>query len=278
MSGVSGTGRVTARQKDLWRIQRALQAAREVLQAFRPGTVRAEWKEGNHLVTAADRAVDEKLRELLPESGEGWLSEETADDLSRLTKRRVWIVDPLDGTNEFVAGIPEWAISVGLVEEGLAVAGGICNPVTGELFLGSLETGVIVNGLPAPVRSCHRLGEMQVLASRSEVSRGEWDCFHKSPFRVQPVGSVAYKLARVAAGLADATWTFTPKHEWDVAAGVALLKASGGVVKTLDGPEPMFNRREPLLNGLMAFTAASAEALIAYLKNTAVSKEGFTIG
>ena len=72
------------------------------------------------------------------------------------------------------------------------------------------------------------------------------------------MGSVAYKLARVAAGLADATWTLVPKHEWDVVAGVALVSAGGGTVRTLDGSEPVFNRRKPKLSGLLAFGPGQA--------------------
>jgi myo-inositol-1(or 4)-monophosphatase len=90
------------------------------------------------------------------------------------------------------------------------------------------------------------------LASRSEHTRGEWQCFEDAGFTVQPMGSVAYKLSLVAAGLADATWTLTPKHEWDVAAGVALVTAAGGRVRCLEDAAVVFNRREPLLSGLMA--------------------------
>jgi myo-inositol-1(or 4)-monophosphatase len=75
------------------------------------------------------------------------------------------------------------------------------------------------------------------------------------------MGSVAYKLARVAAGLADATWTYAPKHEWDVAAGVALVQAGGGVVRALDGAPLVFNRPQPRLAGLRAFSAAAHDLL-----------------
>ena len=91
-----------------------------------------------------------------------------------------------------------------------------------------------------------------VLASRSEVKRGEWESFRRKDFEVKPVGSVAYKLALVAAGLADATWTLVPKHEWDIAAGVALLQAAGGDVYSLEGEPPSFNQKNPLLSGLIA--------------------------
>ena len=84
-----------------------------------------EFKAGGDLVTSVDYAVNQCLRELLVRDGDGWLSEETKDDHTRLEARRVWVVDPLDGTREFVAGIPEWCVSIGLVEDGCAVAGGI---------------------------------------------------------------------------------------------------------------------------------------------------------
>ncbi len=209
-------------------------------------------KERGDPLTAADLAVDEALKGLLPRDGEGWLSEETADDPGRLRARRVWVVDPVDGTREFVQGIPEWCVSVGLVEDGEAVAGGILNPVADQLILGSLDTGVTVNGEPAPRRNRPEAPPPTVLASRSEVRRGEWERFADAWFTVKPMGSVAYKLGLVAAGLADATWTLVPKHEWDVAAGTALVRAAGGVVRVRDGSIPRFNRERPKLDGLMA--------------------------
>jgi myo-inositol-1(or 4)-monophosphatase len=164
----------------------------------------------------------------------------------------VWVVDPLDGTREFVAGIPEFCVSIAFVEGGKAVAGGIFNPATEELFLGSTETGLTYNGAPRKASSRTTLAGASVLASRSETSRGEWDCFRNAKFCMQPTGSVAYKLARVAAGLADATFTLTPKHEWDIAAGVALVKSAGGFARPLDGPDFTFNQPKPLLPGLLA--------------------------
>ncbi len=242
--------------EDLHRIQGALVAASELLRSFRAESVRIEHKPGAGPVTEADRAVNELLARLLPAADEGWLSEESRDDARRLGKRRVWAVDPLDGTREFVAGIPEWCVSVGLLENGHPVAGGIANPATGEVFLGSLGTGVTYNGRGARVSGRRSLKGAVVLASRSEFDRGEWARFRDAPFEVRPVGSVAYKLALVAAGLADATWTLVPKHEWDVAAGVALVRAAGGIVLGRDGSPPEFNQRRPLLAGLIALPPA----------------------
>lgn len=223
-----------------------------MLAGYTPGFIDVTRKTGGDPVTEADEKVDELLKEMLPEPGEGWLSEETADHPDRLAASRVWVVDPLDGTREFVEGIPEWCVSIGLVEDGVAVAGGITNLVMDQRVLGSLETGVTLNGEPAAVRPIDRIEGAEVLASRSEVRRGEWDQFQDGPILVRPMGSVAYKMALVAAGLADATWTLTPKNEWDVAAGAALVLAGGGIVMYPDGSTPTFNNPDPHIPGLIA--------------------------
>ena len=132
------------------------------------------------------------------------------------------------------------------------MAGGILNPATGEMFLGSRTTGVTRNGVPVKVSQRGGLPGAIVLGSRSEFNRGEWKQFQDGSLALRPVGSVAYKLALVAAGLADATWTLVPKHEWDVAAGTALVEAAGGLVRNLDGSPVIFNCCKPLLPGLVA--------------------------
>ena len=237
----------------LSRIEAGLRSAMEILRGFRAAGLKVDHKPGAAgPVTEADRAVDEALARILPVDGEGWLSEESRDDPSRLGKRWLWAVDPLDGTREFLAGIPECAVSVGLIEDGRAIAGGVANPATGEVFLGSLEAGITYNGRPARMSERRSLEGAVVLASRSEVERGQWERYRGAPFTVRPVGSVAYKLALVAAGLAEATWTLVPKHEWDVAAGVALVLSAGGVVRTLEGAPPRFNQPRPLFTGLAA--------------------------
>jgi myo-inositol-1(or 4)-monophosphatase len=240
------------RRDDLERIAVALRRATAALEPFTPGAIAHRMKEGDDPVTAADEAVNDVLHATLPRPGEGWLSEETADDAFRLDCRRVWVVDPVDGTREFIQGIPEWCVSIGLVEDGVAVAGGICNPATGETMLGSRETGVTLNGEPAAAHAATSLDGERVLASRSEVNRGEWQRFDDAGFETVPMGSVAYKLGRVGAGLDPVTWTLVPKHEWDVAAGAALVLAAGGAVLTLDGAVPVFNQPAPKLSGLVA--------------------------
>jgi len=253
------------READLRRIGDALVRARAIFAEYTAGEVSHRRKAGGDPVTEADLRVNQALHECLPAAGDGWLSEETADDAARLACRRVWVVDPLDGTREFVDGLPEWCVSIALVEDGRAVAGGICNPMTDETVLGSRETGVMLNGRPVRTREIASLAKAEILASRSEVRRGEWRPDAAAPFRVRPLGSVAYKLSLVAAGLADATWTLVPKHEWDVAAGAALVLAAGGAVWIPGGDEPSFNRSEPRLTGLVAAPPALVEPIRSYL-------------
>jgi myo-inositol-1(or 4)-monophosphatase len=236
----------------LTRIEQALAAANTVVHSLIRNEVKVDYKQGDDPVTEVDRAVNRELNRILLRDDEGWLSEETADDPVRLEKRRVWIVDPIDGTREFVTGIPEWCISIGFVEDGQPIAGGISNPITGEIIIGSIETGVTYNGEPARVSPVASLSESVVLASRSETKRGEWEKFSSARFTVKPMGSVAYKLALVAAGRSDVTWTLVPKHEWDVAAGTALVRAAGGFVCGYPQASIEFNKREPLFSGLVA--------------------------
>jgi len=249
----------------LQRIHSALEAARQVLQRFTPGAIEAEYKAGHDPVTEADKAVDAVLRQQLLREGEGWLSEESVDDLARLQKSRVWVVDPLDGTREFVAGIPEFCVSVAMVEDGRPVVGGICNPATDELFLGSLGSGILYNGRPARPSQRTALRGATVLASRSETKRGEWKRFESAEFKIRPMGSVAYKLALVSAGFADITFTLVPKNEWDVAAGAALVESAGGYVRTLDNQPLQCNQKNPLLSGLVACGPAMSEELLALI-------------
>lgn len=236
----------------LSRIERALLSATEVANQLCAAAFDITDHGGRNVVTEVDRCICDSLHSELVSPGEGWLSEEHPDTTERLECSLCWLVDPLDGTREFVDGIPEWCISIALVENGVAIAGGTSNPATKEIFLGALDCGLTRNGQPMHTTSRSSLDGALVLASRSECKRGEWKQAEQRGLTIQPMGSVAYKLSRVAAGLADATWTLSPKHEWDVAAGVALVRSAGGRIYSPDTSELGFNRRSTLLPGLIA--------------------------
>lgn len=257
---------VNDREADLARIAAALEQGASVLRRYAAADVAWTLKDGRDMVTAADHEVDALLRNLLPQPGDGWLSEETPDDAARLGCRRVWVVDPIDGTRGFVARRPQYAVSIALVEDGEPVLGGICNPGAGVTVLGGPGLGVRVEGDPRQPWPEAPAGALRVLASRSEHRRGEWSGWERAGrVAIVPVGSVAYKLAVLAAGHADATWTLQPKHEWDVAAGVALVRAAGGECWLPDGSALRFNQRRPRYAGFAAARAGCAAAVRALL-------------
>ena len=208
-------------------------------------------KGGKGPVTDADLAADRLLREMLtaafPE--DGWLSEETADTPHRLDKDRVWIIDPLDGTKDFAAGRPEFSVSVGLSVRGEAVVGAVFNPATAEFVAGAAGLGATLNGVATSPTSTDDLSAARVVLSRSEMDRDLYAPLADS-LTPAPVGSVAYKLALVAAGLADATFTPRPRNEWDLCGGVAVLHAAGGKATNGAGDAYVFNRSDPLNVGV----------------------------
>lgn len=249
----------------LRRIKLGLEAAREILADYQPGDVAYRFKQGDDPITEADKRIDTVLKRILPAADEGWLSEETGDSPERMARSDVWIVDPLDGTREFVSGIPEWCVSIGFARDGEAIAGGICNPETDQTVIGARGLGVRYNGEPAAASRRSSLAGARITASRSEIKRGEWERFEGGSFEIVPCGSVAYKLSQVACAECDATWTLVPKHEWDVAAGVALVLAAGGSIFTVDGTPVTFNRRSPTLPGMVASGPGLAKPIADFL-------------
>ena len=261
--------------EDLRQIESALDAAERALRPFVEGAIEASFKVGDDPLTAADLAVDAAVKDVLHSETDGWLSEETADSLTRLSCRRAWVVDPLDGTREFVRGIPEWCVSVGLVEDGIPIAGGVLAPTAGLRVVGAKDRGVTLNGRPAGPSATTSLAGALVLASRSELNRGLWDPFFSTDISVRNMGSVALKLALVAVGHADATWTLVPKNEWDVAAGAALVSAAGGRVSLPDGSARTFNSPEPLLPGFVAAAPGLFEPVHQLVGRVGIRQETF---
>jgi len=192
------------------------------------------------------------------------LSEETVDSEARLSKSRVWIVDPIDGTKEFIKGVPQFAISIGLSVDGKIAVAVVFNPAKNEMFSAVRGEGAYLNGEPIHATPLKKLVGASILASRSEVKRGEFDQF-VDDFSITPIGSIAYKLALVAAGQADLTFTLTPKNEWDFAGGALLVEEAGGRVLVLGGHPQTFNQPDPLVQGVVSTNGALFDPLMAML-------------
>lgn len=197
---------------------------------------------------AADRILHQVLREAFPD--DAILSEETADDPSRLEQRRVWILDPLDGTREFVDRVPEFVVSVALVIDGAPAVGVLVHPLTGSVMAGVVGRGATLDGRPVQTTTTPALDGARIVVSRSEIRKGMFDAW-QGRANLEPVGSVAYKLGLVGTGQADATFTPRPRSEWDVAAGAAIVLAAGGRVTDLLGAPYRFNQPRPIVGGVV---------------------------
>lgn len=208
---------------------------------------------------ASDAILADRLRTAFPDHG--WLSEESVDEPSRLGKSAVWIVDPLDGTKEFTLGIPEFVVSIGLVVDGQPVLGVLYNPIKNELFAGEVGQGASFNGDPCHVTDHATLDRARIVCSRTEMKKGMFDAW-KSQISLLPVGSVAYKFAQVGAGFAEATFTPQPRNEWDIAGGVAFVLAAGGLASNRHGTPYLFNRTNPLVDGVCATNGRIHSAIL----------------
>lgn len=220
-------------------------------------------------VSATDMAVNALLKSRLmgARPDYAWLSEEDPDERpeARAGARRVWVVDPIDGTRAFLKGRREFAISVALVEDGAPVAGAVFNPATDEMFEAlapgpARRNGVIVTASAASALAGARLG-----VSRTEMRRADWPG-SLAEMVAEPISSVAYKLALVAAGRFDATVTLWPKNEWDAAAGDLLVRAAGGRITDAAGAAIAYDRPNPRIATIVAAGPALHGPLLARLE------------
>jgi len=240
--------------QDINLLNQAAIAAGRVIQAIAKKNYTMLHKSDQSPLTEADLSANQLLKECLlsrcPDYG--WLSEETQDDLQRLEKKSVWIVDPLDGTKEYIHRIPEYVVSIALVEEGIPILASVFNPASEDLFYAMKGRGAWRNGKRL-VCEYPMTAKINVVASRSEIAAGRWQPFADC-LEIEPMGSIAYKLALVAAGKTQACFSLQPRNEWDIAAGVLLVQEAGGIVQTLSGNPVVFNQANTLVEGIIAST------------------------
>ena len=250
----------------------AVEAGRRILR-YLEGALEVGHKARGEVVTPADRESDRLIRHGLAAAfpADAIFSEETADSPERLANSRVWIVDPLDGTSNFIARGDEFSVSIGLALDGKPAVGVVYNPTRGELFAGATGLGVTLNGVDARVSDAGEIASARFSVSRKEVAAlsGLLPCRE-----LAPISSMAYKLARVAAGMEDGVLSKKRRKEWGSCAGAALVQAAGGRVTLLDGAEIRFNRAEPLQAlGMVAAGPALHALLLAALRPLLAQQE-----
>ncbi len=246
-------------------------AGRLAIEHFRAR--RGHWYKGpGQVVTETDFAVDRLLHERLcgARPDYGWLSEERPDDGSRLRRRRVWMVDPIDGTRAFAEGVPEFAISVALIEDGEPQIGVVFNPATGEYFEAMRGAGASVDGAPMRASDRTELAGARLLSSRTEIRRRNWRALFPEA-EITTMGSLAYKLAVLAAGRSDGLVSLRRSHDWDLAAAVLLLTEAGGYITDAKAKPLALNRHDLRHAGLIAAGTpelhAALQARLATLTN-----------
>ena len=212
----------------------------------------------NNPVTTADHAANDKLKKVLLREfpDYGWFSEETLDSPARLEKEYVWIIDPLDGTKEFIEGVPHFVVSVALVKNKEPVIGVLYNPIKDELFTAEKGKGAFLNGESIHTSSTYTLtnsllvtGFPYVIDSKWEASFDLFKKFYRRTRGIRRLGAAALDFCFVAMGRFDGFWEFGLKS-WDVCAGALILRESGGKVTDWDGsPMPFSGRRVLATNG-----------------------------
>ncbi|MBO6718213.1 MAG: 3'(2'),5'-bisphosphate nucleotidase CysQ [Rhizobiaceae bacterium] len=238
----------------------AAEAGRIAMRYF--GNAPEVWmKPGESPVTEADFAVDTFLRETLTSArpGYGWLSEETVDSAERLSARRTFVVDPIDGTRAFVEGRNVWCVSVAVVETGRPLAGVLDCPALGEVYLAAAGGGATRNGEAIAVRS--PTDGVMVAGPRplTDALRNHYPGLQR---RHPYIPSLAYRIAMLADGRVDGTFVKPDSHDWDLAAADLILAESGGRVLDPRGHELVYAGIDPVHGVLAAGSGALLEAMV----------------
>ncbi|HKR89459.1 MAG TPA: 3'(2'),5'-bisphosphate nucleotidase CysQ [Phenylobacterium sp.] len=256
---------------DLALIVEAAHAAGELAMALRDAGLDVEYKAGNSPVTNADLAADAllttRLRPARPQYG--WLSEETADDPSRLAAPRLFVVDPIDGTRAFAKGDPYWTVCVAVVEAGRPTAGVVFAPQLGETYAAAAGGGATLNGRPIHASAACAIDGCGMIAHPRMFKHQDWP----KPWPDMVIArrnSTAYRLCLVASGAADATVTFAAKHDWDLAAADLIAAEAGAYVGDHTGHAFIYNRAAPMQPSLVCAAPALAPLILERVRHIAL--------
>jgi myo-inositol-1(or 4)-monophosphatase len=250
-------------EDDLLLLRQAAERAGALAMTFFGKSPNAWAKAGGSVVTEADLAVDAFLRDaLIAERPDyGWLSEETADDLQRMRRERVFVVDPIDGTRAFVAGDERWCVSLAIVEEGRPVAAALGAPALGELFSATIGGGAWIEGTRLVVSEKTELHGAKLAGPRGWLKT---DAILSLGAELQPhIPALAYRIASVAKGGIDAAIASPRANDWDLAASDLLVHEAGGRLTELDGSVPRYNLEIPRHGALAAANTALQPMLLA---------------
>jgi myo-inositol-1(or 4)-monophosphatase len=256
---------------DLGLIELVVRQAGEIARRYYGGEYRRWSKDRGEPVTEADLAIDSFLRQELigARPTYGWLSEEGGEK-ERGDARRLFIVDPIDGTTAFLKMRPHFSISVAIVESARPVVGVVYNPITDECFTAAKGAGSKCNGESIHASACASIEGCRMLGPKDLFAHAAWSNPPNTPWpemQIENRNSIAYRMALVASGAFDAAITLSPKHDWDVAAGDLIVSEAGGRVTTHDGSEFVYGRAPAIQRSLVCAGPALHVLLLERLKH-----------
>ncbi len=234
-------------------LEAAMREAGALALGYFHGGMQGRGKDDGTPVSDADLSVDRLLHARLTAHRKdyGWLSEETPDSARRLDCRRVWIVDPIDGTRSFLAQKPWWSISVALVEDGVPVLGAVYAPVLNSYYQALRGGGTWLNGRRVYASSCEHIADCRIISSPEAFRPQRWrKSWPQMRFAIR--NSVALRLAFIASGEFDVMFAPGNKSEWDMAAGDILVHEAGGVLSDFDGRKFTYNAADTRRKNLLA--------------------------
>lgn len=208
---------------------------------------------GQGPVTIADLEIDAMLRETLMAARPdyGWLSEESDDDLARLEKSSVFVIDPIDGTRAFVEGRETFSHSLAIAHDGVVGSAVVHLPLRGKTYAAASGNGATLNDAPLTVSNQTDAKKATILAGKMNVKPDYW-ASGQAPFKPHFRSSLAYRMALVGQGRFDGMLTLRPTWEWDVAAGALIIQEAGGTVADRTRAPLRFNNEGAQFNGVIA--------------------------
>jgi myo-inositol-1(or 4)-monophosphatase len=240
----------------------ALEAGRLALESRAEG-LKVWSKPGGSPVTDADIAVDTllKLRLKGARPNYGWLSEETIDDEARLQMRRLFVVDPIDGTAAYIRNKPWFTVCVAVVEDGRPTAAVVHAPELGETYEATAGGGARLNGAPIAPSARTELENAAMLGDARMFADPRWP----QPWpqmRVESRNSIAYRMTLVASGVFDAALALSPKNDWDLAAADLIAGEAGAFVADHRGRPFVYNRPQPQQRSLLCAAPGLSELIL----------------
>lgn len=239
---------------------------------LRSAGLEVQYKEGDSPVTNADLATDALIKARLTSARPdyGWLSEETADTSARRDHRRLFVVDPIDGTRAFIKDRPWWAVSIAVVEDDQPVAGVVFAPDLDETYSAVAGGGAWLNGAAIHASTQELVEGCGMVGDARMFSHPAWP----TPWpqmRIEARNSTAYRLCVIASGAFDATMALVPKFDWDLAAADLIAREAGAVVGDHLGRAFSYNGAKPAQPSLVCAAPRLAPLILERVRHIALT-------